>query len=151
MTVLVDTNILLRAVDDSSAEHSVSAVALRRLSADGHDPVMCAQVMIEFWSVATRPKPSNGLGFDLAHAARLLDDFTRSIRVLPEPPDMAARWRHLITTYTVISKQSHDARLAAVVDAYGFRNLLTLNVGDFRRYAEVTCFPPADVVAGIAP
>lgn len=151
MTILVDRNILLRASDQSSAEHAVSTQALRQLDQDGHDLVFCAQVMIEFWSVATRPKSGNGLDLNPQTAGRLLDQYAHSMGVLPEPPDMAARWRRLIDKYGVISKQAHDARLAAFVDAHGFRKLLTLNVADFRRYAEVDCFPPADVVNRLAP
>jgi predicted nucleic acid-binding protein len=60
MTILVDTNILLRSVDQASAEHLVSVNALRTLNDRGDDLVICAQVVIEFWSVATRPAANNG-------------------------------------------------------------------------------------------
>lgn len=62
MTILVDTNILLRTFDRSSMEHQVCVDALRKLDDLGRNLVICAQVMIEFWSVSTRPTPGKRHG-----------------------------------------------------------------------------------------
>jgi predicted nucleic acid-binding protein len=151
MIVVADTNILLRLLDRKSGEHLATLTAVNRLTQDGHELTVCAQVMIEFWSVSTRPASANGLGVSAVEAAAFLRYVTNVMRVLPEPPDVGARWWTLVESYGVISKQAHDARLVALMNAHGMRKLLTRNVTDFKRFAEVDCVTPEAVVAGAAP
>jgi predicted nucleic acid-binding protein len=49
----------------------------------------------------------------------------------------------------VIGVSSHDARLAATMVAHRISRILTLNVADFRRYADlgVVAVTPAESVA----
>src|SRR6266700_2720773 len=147
MTILVDTNILLRVVDQSAAEHSICVDALRRLDDLGHELAICAQVMIEFWSVATRPLKANGLGLEPKSAAQFLNGLCNSLRVLPEPPDVASVWRQIVERYSVISKQAHDARLVALMQAHNLPQLLTLNTSDFSRYSQILLLNPQDAIA----
>lgn len=151
MTILVDTNILLRVVDQASNEHAVCVEALRMLDDRGEDLAICAQVMIEFWSVSTRPLNANGLGLDSQRAGRLLDGFIQSMTLLPEPADIGMRWRRVVDQYSVISKQAHDARLVAFVEAHGLQRFLTLNTADFKRYTDLDFVTPAQVIAGTTP
>jgi len=46
-------------------------------------------------------------------------------------------WLRLVRDYKVTGVQVRDARLVGCMLAHGIRNLLTLNVADFARYAEV--------------
>src|SRR5205823_59940 len=117
--------------------------ALRRLHASGQ-PCICAQVLIEFWAVATRPREVNGLGLTVDEAERDLDDWEQSLELLPEPPDVAARWRTLVRQYIVQGRQSHDARLVAVMLACGVTQILTLNEQHFARYGEIACLAPEE-------
>jgi predicted nucleic acid-binding protein len=151
VTILIDTNILLRIVDQTAKEHSVCVEALRVLDDRGEDLAICAQLMIEFWSVATRPSNANGLGLSPQRAAFFLDGFTQSLKTLPEPADIAVYWRRTVEQYSVISKQAHDARLVALMDAHGVRQILTLNLADFARYTNVQSLPPTQVIAGNTP
>src|SRR5437660_11835663 len=93
MAILVDTNILLRTAEPSSAQHRECVDALQRVTEAKADQVVCAQVLIEFWVAATRPVSVNGLGMGAAEAKATLDDFLRTSRCLTEPPDIAARWK----------------------------------------------------------
>jgi predicted nucleic acid-binding protein len=52
---LLDTNILLRASDRASPRYYDSVNAVASLIAQGHECVITAQILIEFWVVATRP------------------------------------------------------------------------------------------------
>jgi hypothetical protein len=47
----------------------------------------------------------------------------------------------------VRGRQVHDTRLVALMQAHGVVELLSLNPGDFRRYTEIQCRTPEDVVA----
>lgn len=104
-----------------------------------------AQTFIEYWVVATRPRDVNGLGLAPPEAEADLRDFEDTFALLAEPADMAIRWRALASEYGVRGRQAHDARLAALMRAYGIRHLLTLNSGDFRRYSWITCLLPSQV------
>ena len=62
MSLLIDTNVLLRLADDRSPEHSVAEAAVENLLASNTRLFICVQVRVELWAVATRPESVNGLG-----------------------------------------------------------------------------------------
>ena len=148
MPILVDTNILLRTQDVQTSGHA-DAVAFMLQVHDRvrHPFVACAQVLIEFWSVATRPADVNGLGMTAERAAAKLDDLVRVLPCLPEPPDVAERWRALLRETTVEGKQAHDARLVAFMRAHAITRVITLNPRHLARFAGVTCVSPAEALA----
>ena len=55
MEVLVDTGVLLRVFDRSSADQKVIFRDFRLLWKQGHSLVTSHQNIAEFWNVATRP------------------------------------------------------------------------------------------------
>jgi predicted nucleic acid-binding protein len=143
--LFVDTNILIRVSDADDPTHAVCVEAVRRLQTEANELCFGAQVMIEYWVVATRPRTVNGLGLEPAEVEADLREFERSFRVLAEPPDMAARWRELANRPAVRGRQAHDTRLVALMLAHGVTTLLTLNPADFARYNDLTCLAPQDV------
>jgi predicted nucleic acid-binding protein len=145
MNILLDTNILVRLAERTAVEHPLCVSAVERLAQQGHTLYLCAQTAIEFWSVATRPKTSNGLGLTPADADAALTEAEGWSEWLLEPPDIATRWRHLVLQSAVCGRQVHDTRLVAVYDAYGLDRLLTLNTADFIRYPGVRLLHPGDV------
>ncbi len=146
MTVrLVDTNILVRLAEPSEPEHPVCKQAVRRLEDAGETLCLCAQAAIEFWSVATRPKDVRGLGFSPSKAEMALCEAEASLVWLPEPADIAARWRALVNRHQVRGRQVHDTRLVAFMEAHGLTHILTLNTTDFARYTHIAVLHPADV------
>jgi predicted nucleic acid-binding protein len=145
MTILVDTNILLRASDANHPLCSVCKSALEEIITRGDIPVGCAQVMIEFWVVATRPLDVNGLGFTSVKAEESLAQAEQMLTFLSEPPDIAEKWRALARDYAVIGKQAHDTRLVAFMLCHSINHLLTLNGKDFARYDFVTCVSPESI------
>jgi predicted nucleic acid-binding protein len=140
--LLLDANILLRSKDRASLHYPVVHAALDQLSASGVQVCLCAQNLIEFWSVATRPVSANGMGIVPATARQYVEEFTSTFPMLAEPADLAARWLEIVDRYGVISKQAHDARLVALMTAHQVDYLLTFNAGDFARYAEITALDP---------
>lgn len=145
MRILIDTNILVRLRDASSPDHSPCREALKKLQDRQDVPCLCAQVLIEYWVVATRPTDVNGLGLSPAQAEIDLRDFEQIFSWLPEPPDISHRWRALVTRYAVAGRPAHDARLVALMQAHGITQLLTLNTGDFTCYAGVTPIKPSQL------
>jgi len=147
MRYLVDTDVLLRYCDQDDGEHAVCVSAIRSLVAQGENVCLCAQVLIEHWAVATRPASVNGLGLDPDEADRQLAAATLALPCLPEPPDMAERWRKVARDNAVRGKQAHDARIVALMHSHGISHILTLNTDDFARYQGVTPVSPAEVIA----
>jgi predicted nucleic acid-binding protein len=145
--VLVDTNIFLRVKQPSSIHHAQCIAALDKLRGGTEPAHTCAQVWIEYWAVLTRPLANNGLGFAPELADADMDGIQTWFPVLPEPPDIAARWRDIVRRYGVSGRQGHDARIVAVMLAHGIENLVTLNGADFARYAGITVLTPADIAS----
>jgi predicted nucleic acid-binding protein len=145
MNILLDTNILVRLAEPSEPDHPLCLQAVRRLEQAGDGLHLCAQTAIEFWVVATRPKNVRGLGFDPVRTETALLRAERSWRWLPEPPDIAARWRRIVNRHAVLGKEAHDARLVALMEAHGLTHILTLNTTDFLRYGAITVLHPRDV------
>jgi predicted nucleic acid-binding protein len=144
--LLLDTNVLLRWTDADSQMHAGCTEAVRRLLARGDDPCLCAQVLIEYWCAATRPRDVNGIGMRVEDAAAAARRFLNTLGCLPEPPDMAERWLRLVTECGVSGRQAHDARLAALMLAHGVTHILTLNPSDFARYPGITTVTPAGIM-----
>ncbi|MBI3945315.1 MAG: type II toxin-antitoxin system VapC family toxin [Armatimonadetes bacterium] len=148
MRVLLDTNILLRHVNRADPQHEVVRLAVRHLTANGWDLCIAPQSIFEFWVVATRPPDVNGLGLDPSRTRQEVEVLLDTFGLLQDPDDLVQRWLSLCATHAVCGRAAHDARLVTVMLAHGIGCLLTLNPGDFRRYAEVTCLEPAEVGAG---
>src|SRR5687767_15068356 len=118
MNYLLDTNILLRLSETGSPFHLACKQAVASLLANGDLLFICAQNLIEYWAVATRPVSVNGLGFDPVQAEAELQDFEKWAHLLSEPPDIGQRWRRLAQHHNVRGKQAHDTRLVAFMDAH---------------------------------
>jgi predicted nucleic acid-binding protein len=145
--VLVDTSVLLRLRDASDSNHAACRAALAPAEVSRRGICFCAQVMIEYWVVATRPVDRNGFGLAPSDAEGDIRELRRLLPCLPEPADIADRWLARVAHYQVSGKPAHDARLAALMEAHGVRHLLTLNPSDFARYSDVEALTPSAFLA----
>ena len=147
MTVLVDTNVLLRARHPGGPHHDECVRAVEHLRRRSHVPAVCAQVLIEYWVVATRPVDVNGFGLSVADAVQDLRYICNSLSCLPEPPDIARRWRDIAEQYGVQGLKAHDARLVALMQAHNITRLVTLDPDDFSRYEGISVLTPASILS----
>ena len=144
MAVLVDTNILLRSTQTDHPHFPLVERAFAVLRADEETLHVALQNFVEFWAVATRPGPSeNGLGLSIDAAAKELGLLKELFQVLAEPPSVLKEWESLVTAHKVTGKNTHDARLAAIMRSHGISKILTFNGADFRRYPGITVLDPA--------
>jgi hypothetical protein len=67
---LIDTNVLLRSAVNTSARNPAAAGAVAMLLSQGDELLLAPQVLMEFWSVATRPAAVNGFGWPVDFARR---------------------------------------------------------------------------------
>jgi predicted nucleic acid-binding protein len=147
MRVLLDTNILTRLAEPTDKDHKTATDALAVLRAKGHDLCLVPQNLYEFWAVSTRPVAANGRGKTPDEVAVEFAFLKTHFTILQDTPAILPEWEKLVTTYKVIGKPAHDARLVAAMLAHGVTHLLTFNDADFRRYAAITPVVPATAVA----
>lgn len=145
---LIDTNIALRFINAHSVQHQDVVHILDVIFQQGHDLYICPQNLIELWNVTTRPEDKNGFGWTCAESEAALQRLVRSFRLLNDNPTIFHEWRQLVNRYEVKGKQVHDARLVAIMVAYGIERLLTYNGDDFKRFPEVQAIHPRDIGRG---
>src|SRR5712691_4449425 len=146
MSVLVDTNVLLRRTQPMHESHGVAVESVGRLLASGEPVHFTLQNVSEFWNVITRPAISNGLGFSVAVAAAEVAKIERILVLLPDTPAIYHEWKRLVVQHQVIGSKVHDARLVAAMLVHRVRRILTFNTGNFVRYG-VELLHPAAVAA----
>ena len=86
MSILADTNILLRRTQPDHPSHTLAVESVAKLLAAGEPVYFTLQNMSEFWNVATRPVPNNGLGFSVALVLGEIEKIERFLTLLPDSP-----------------------------------------------------------------
>ncbi len=148
MSILLDTNILLRASDRGHNMHAVATETLMRLNDDDQDCVLVPQVLYEFWVVATRPIDVNGLELSIDDAKLAIEKWTTAYRILLDERGVYELWESLVMTHQVKGKPAHDARLVAAMQQHQVTKLLTFNVKDFDRFPEISVYSPQEILTG---
>jgi predicted nucleic acid-binding protein len=141
MAFLLDTNILLRSLQPHHPHCSAVERALTVLRTRDEVLHIAAQNLIEFWAVATRPQSENGLGMSVDVAFGELTVLKRLFSPLPEAA-VFDEWERLVRVHRVSGKNTHDARLVAVMKVHGITSILTFNVQDFTRYRGIAVVHP---------
>ena len=145
MTFAVDTNVLLRSIDEGHSAQLVAEDALVALRNRGETVSIFPQNLIEFWAVATRPTTNNGLGWSVDRAKQELASLKKLFVVLADSDATLSEWEGIVLRYGVLGKQTHDAHLVAAMLVHGVTNLLTFNDADFKRYSEITVVNPQTI------
>jgi predicted nucleic acid-binding protein len=84
MSVLVDTNVLLRRMQPDHVHHALAIESVARLIATGEQVYFTLQNISEFWNVMTRPIAVNGLGFSPAFALGEVGKIETTLTLLPD-------------------------------------------------------------------
>ncbi len=145
MTYLVDTNVLLRSIQQTHLMHADAERATTLLISQGQELSFIAQNLIEFWAVATRPAANNDLALSVDETAQHVATFKETFNLLPDTLDIFLEWERLVARHKVIGRQAHDARLVAAMNVHRVTHLLTFNTADFRRYDGITVVSPSSV------
>jgi predicted nucleic acid-binding protein len=151
MNIVLDSNVLLRWVQQGHAQQLIAETAMATLEAAGHELCLLPQNLYEFWVVSTRPTHVNGLGKTGPETTVILKQLRVAYPLLGDVPAVFHEWENLVTTHNVLGKPAHDARIAAAMAVHGLTHILTFNTGDFARYPAVTALDPYAVVGGTVP
>jgi predicted nucleic acid-binding protein len=150
MSVLLDTNVLLRLAESNHPMHGDAVQAVAILLGGGESLSVVSQIFYEFWVVATRPPGINGLGLSPARTESELAKIKLQFSTRDDVPDVRLAWESLVVKYQVVGKNAHDTRLVAAMIVHGIPRILTFNTTDFQRYQEITAISPADVLNAVA-
>ena len=101
MSILVDTNVLLRRTQSAHHQRTIAVESVARLLESGEPVHFTPQNIAEFWNVTTRPVASNGLGFSAATAWAEVEKIERALMLLPDVPGIYAEWKHLVVQHGV--------------------------------------------------
>jgi predicted nucleic acid-binding protein len=142
---LIDTNVLLRVFRQDDPQHQLVRAALDELGRRGTETCYSLQNIAEFWNVCTRPAERNGYGLSISDTNQCIERIERTMVFLPDNDEVYLIWRQLVTVHQVRGAQVHDARLVAIMQAYGLTRILTLNQPDFLRYASIQAVHPSQL------
>ncbi|KYC35569.1 twitching motility protein PilT [Scytonema hofmannii PCC 7110] len=142
MSYLVDTNVLLRSVQETHPMHKTAVHAVKRLLEQGEELCVIPQNLIEFWVVATRPTTVNGLGLSITSVLHELAQLKSLFTLKPDESAIFLAWENLVVNYQVLGKPAHDTRLVAAMIVHNLTHLLTFNTNDFSRFSEITTVDP---------
>jgi predicted nucleic acid-binding protein len=145
--VLVDTNLLIRTLQPHHPLYRIADGAIATLRSQNRRLYLVPQILIEFWTVATRPTEVNGLGLSAAAARTEIERLERFFTVQRETPALYPAWKRLVFEHQVSGKPTYDARLVAAMQVHGIGSILTFNPSDFRRYSGIEVIDPAEVAA----
>ena len=142
---LVDTNVLLRISQEADPQHELVGASIKALFKQGSELCFSLQNVAEFWNVCTRPAERNGYGLTTAETNRRVEYIERTMTFPVDSDQVYSIWRQLVLANNVRGVQVHDARLAAIMRAYGITHILTLNQPDFLRYSNIQAVHPNQV------
>lgn len=139
--LFVDTNVLIYATDPRSSLHPLATATLQQMGAQGVVLVVSPQVLREYLAVANR-SPAAGGGTPLNDVLANIDSFRTAFRVVADDPAVLDQLVTLIRQIPTAGRRVHDANIVATMLVHGVRRLLTHNIGDFARYAQLITVLP---------
>ena len=151
MSVLIDTNVLLRRAQVASEQHQLALDSLIELVRANLTLCLVPQVIYEFWVAATRPVEVNGLGIRVPQAELMVKELLRDFVLLKDERGVFGNWQSLVVDYVIQGKTAHDARLVAAMQRHNVLNPLTFNGADFSRFPNINVFTPTEIVSGRLP
>jgi predicted nucleic acid-binding protein len=142
MRILVDTNVLLRAIPNNNPLCAFARRALKTLHRNHRQLCLTPQNVREFWNVCTRPTDHNGLGISVPGTERHAHLLERYFAILPDSSLTYSTWRQLVAAHRVLGVKVHDTWLVAAMKAHGVNQILTFNTRDFARYDGIEAVDP---------
>lgn len=129
--VLLDTNILLYAIDEQSKYFKS---VQRLLSADKINFFTTSKNISEFLAVITRIPNSS---ISVEKALFIVNDFQNSFRILYPTEESNVIFIDLLKKYTPLGLKIHDYEIVSIALSNKIKNIATINKKDFERIEEI--------------
>src|SRR5579859_5538735 len=134
--VFIDTNILLRATVQRMPLHSECKALVTQLWTDNSVIWISRQVIRQYLVQLTHPKTINP-PLAPAEIYERVAEIRSLFRVADDTDSVTTHLITLLRTHPTSGKQVHDANVVATMLAYGIDTLVTLNLDDLKRFADV--------------
>lgn len=129
--VLLDTNILLYAIDEESKYFKS---VQRLLNTDTFNFSTTSKNISEFLAVITRIPNSS---ISVEKALNILNDFQNSFRILYPTEESNVIFIDLLKKYTPHGLKIHDYEIISIALSNKIKNIATINKKDFERIEEI--------------
>jgi predicted nucleic acid-binding protein len=128
--ILFDTNVLVYALDRSTAHHADSHRAVQSALAGRIPGVLLPQILLETYSILTsRRRTSNPLSPGKAWAT--LTQLRQRLTTYPVPADAVARLDAVLGIHPKHGAEVYELFLVAQMQSLGISDICTYNVTDF--------------------
>ncbi|MEC4991596.1 MAG: type II toxin-antitoxin system VapC family toxin, partial [Oscillatoria sp. PMC 1068.18] len=135
-SVFLDTNILVYASIPESDFHLQAINAIESYERLGIRLWISRQIIREYLATLTRPQNFTA-PIPIATIVAEVNFFLSRFRVAEDNQQVTTRLLALMQEIPVGGAQVHDANIVATMQVYNVEQLLTHNVADFRRFAEI--------------
>lgn len=130
--LLIDTNILVYAIDEDSQFYATSRSVLQQKN---KTLFTTSKNLTEFLTVITR---SSGYGLSSEIALNFLQKLIQQLEIIYPTPDSLAIFLELVTQYQPSGLKLHDFEIISIALANGISEIATFNKKDFQIITEIT-------------
>jgi predicted nucleic acid-binding protein len=138
---LVDTNVLIYALDTAAPQHAAARILLEAARAETTTLYVTSQILCEFYSVMTNPRrvarPRTA-----AEALNVLSELLAFLHVLPIPTGTIDKVLDLLRRRPVTGIDVFDLQIVATMQANGVQRIYTFNTADFSVFPELSVATP---------
>ncbi len=142
---LLDTNVLVYALDEQSAFHTAARKILLRACGSASQERLCVtpQVCAEFFAVVTNARRVQHPRTP-TEALMAVEQFMAlpNLSVLPVPVDVVSRWIALVRGHNLSASRVFDAQLAATALANGVNRVYTFDRAHFECFGDLEVVTP---------
>jgi uncharacterized protein len=138
---IVDTNVLVYALDADARQHASARALLEAAREDSSTLFVTSQILCEFYSIITNPrrvaKPRAA-----ADALIAISGLLAFLHVLPVPAQTVDRLLDLLRRHPVTGGDVFDLQIVATMQANGVGRIYTFNTADFEAFSELSIVTP---------
>jgi len=139
---IVDSNILVYALDADGPHHAASRALLDTARAEAATLYVTSQILCEFYSIVTNPrrvpKPCSAM-----EAVAVISDLLTYMQVLPAPSRSVDGWLDLLRRRPVTGGEVFDLQIVATMLANDVQRIYTFNTADFSVFPELAVVTPS--------
>ncbi|MGD9614894.1 MAG: type II toxin-antitoxin system VapC family toxin [Alphaproteobacteria bacterium] len=139
---IVDTNVLVYALDADAPQHAAARALLDAARADTAATLfVTTQILCEFYSIVTNPRRVR-MPRTTAEATTAISDLLTFLHVLPIPAHAVDGLLDLLHRRPVIGGDVFDLQIIATMQANGIQRIYTFNTADFDGFPELSVITP---------
>jgi len=137
---VVDTNVLVYALDADAPQHAAARALLEASRAASVPLYVSSQILCEFYSVVTNPRRVQRPCSPAAALAAMSS--LGFVRVLPMPAETVGELVRLLRRQPVTGSDIFDLQILATMNVNGIHHIYTFNTADFAAFHETTVLTP---------